>query len=237
MKPTEINHQFYEKIGLIGGMGSGATIETYRKIMKFARYEGGFSPHLIINNLPQENIFDQLEESVATMICHGIEDLASAGASVVGISCNTAHIYIKSIKAEAERRQIKFVNMIDSVVNHCGRSGYRRVGILATPKGCEIYRHAIKAGEMEDIEPSPEHQHGVNQVIRAVLEGRIGPEQRHCLERVRVRMYEQGCDTVILGCTELPLVFGESAPAGYVCSISLLAESLLQAACPLNQPK
>ncbi|MDB5989205.1 MAG: hypothetical protein JWQ10_608 [Herbaspirillum sp.] len=45
-------------------------------------------------------------------------------------------------------------------------------------------------------------------------------------------MYEQGCDTVILGCTELPLVFGESAPVGYVCSISLLAESLLQAACP-----
>ncbi|MDB5989204.1 MAG: aspartate/glutamate racemase family protein [Herbaspirillum sp.] len=123
MKLAEINHQFYEKIGLIGGMGSGATIETYRKIMKFARYEGSFSPHLIINNLPQENIFDQLEENLATMICHGIEDLASAGASVVGISCNTAHIYIKSIKAEAARRQIKFVNMIDSVVDHSGKAG------------------------------------------------------------------------------------------------------------------
>ena len=184
--------------------------------------------------MPQENIFDQLEDSLATMICHGIEDLANAGVSVVGISCNTAHVYTKSIRVETKRRKIEFVSIIDSVINHCVRSGFQRIGILATPKGCDIYREAIRAGSMVDVLPSFEQQQEINQVIRAVLEGRSGYSQRECLDGVKDCMYEQGCETVILGCTELPLVFGDLTPTGYISSITVLAESLLQVAHRLN---
>lgn len=231
---SKMNSESCKKIGLIGGMGSAATIATYRKIIEISQKDSKLSPHLIINNLPQENIFDQLEDSLATMICHGIEDLANAGVSVVGISCNTAHAYTKSIRFEVKRRNVEFVSIIDSVINHCVRSGFQRIGILATPKGCDIYREAIRAGSMVDFVPSFEQQQEINQVIRSVLQGLSGQSQRECLDRVKDCMYEQGCETVILGCTELPLVFGDLVPTGYICSITVLAESLLQVSRRLN---
>jgi aspartate racemase len=55
--------------------------------------------------------------------------------------------------------------------------------------------------------PSPDERKEINRIIMDELVcGVVNPDAVAYLERVIVRLQAQGCDAVVLGCTELPLI-------------------------------
>ena len=64
-----------------------------------------------------------------------------------------------------------------------------------------------------------------------LVRGIFRPESVSCLQRVTFRMKAEGCDAVVLGCTELPLVMGdENSPLPVLDSTRLVARAALRRA-------
>ena len=109
-------------IGIVGGVGTYAGIDLYRKIYQHtdARTDQDHLPVVLVS-VPEkvldrtEFLLGEVEENPGIAIAGIINTLGSAGAEVIGIPCNTAHSPV--IFNEIQNRipeNIKLLNMIDS---------------------------------------------------------------------------------------------------------------------------
>jgi aspartate racemase len=76
------------------------------------------------------------------------------------------------------------------------------------------------------------HDKYMHELVHGVFE----PEAVACFQRVIERMKSQGCDAVILGCTEIPLIMNDSnASLPTLDSTRLLARAALRRAALLER--
>jgi len=85
---------------------------------------------------------------------------------------------------------------------------------------------------MEYVRPTPPEREEINRIIfDELVYGVIRPEAAAYLQGVIRRMQEQGCEAVILGCTELPLLISDAnSPLPTLDSTRLLARAALRRA-------
>ena len=104
------------------------------------------------------------------------------------------------------------------------------VGLLGTPltlRSC-IYQEALQKECVSCVIPNKESFLILDRIIRNVIRNNITKEDGRRLIKIADRLKKQGAEGIILGCTELPLVF----PSGYSLpvynSVAILAKSLLR---------
>lgn len=208
------------KLGLVGGIGPEATIPYYHDIVYGVqrKLNKPFFPQLTIESLScfelipmsAEGRYKELKE----YLLGAIRNLAAAGADFGALACNTAHIVFEELQAESP---IPLVSIVEVTLAEAQRLGIKRAGLLgtaATMKEDFFKKPFIEAG-IDIVTPFEDEAAAIAQKILDELElGIVKQETVELFCRVVDRMAEDSqIEAIILGCTEIPLVFqGVSLP-------------------------
>lgn len=202
-----------KKLGLIGGTGPESTLIYYREITKGAaeRNRGRF-PYLTIESMSVFDVLDYCrrgdEEGLAAYLLAGIQSLAGAGAQFAALTGITPHIVMDSLR---ERSPIPIVSMIDTARAYAEKKGFRRLLLLGTLPTMEgtFFRKAFEKSGIRIITPDEADRRYIAEKIETELEyGRVEERTREKMRKIAVRAMErEGAEAVVLGCTELPLIF------------------------------
>jgi aspartate racemase len=235
-------------IGIVGGVGTFAGIDLYRKIYKHAdaRTDQDHLPLALVSvpaKVLDRTMFLQgeVEENPGIAIAVIINTLASTGAEVVGIPCNTAHSPV--IFDEIQHRipgNIKLLNMIEEVGRHISTTypEIRKAGIMATTGTylSKVYSDVLSTFNIEAIYPEESMQK--SRVHPAIYDKSYGikafsdpvsDRSRNDLLEVALSLVHQGSEAIILGCTEIPLAIPEIRieQSIVIDSVQILAQALI----------
>src|SRR6185369_1141171 len=112
------------------------------------------------------------------------------------------------------------------------RSGYRCLALTGTRwlVDSEVYPQQLAARGLEYLRPAAAERDEINRIIMEELTcGVVKPESIARFQQVVGRMKEAGCDAVVLGCTEIPLIMSDSnSPLPTLDSTRLLARAALR---------
>lgn len=221
-------------LGIIGGVGPLATMFIGEMIVRLTRATKDQDHiHTIIDNdttIPDRTayILDSTKENPIPVIQKDAVKLATAGAEVICIPCNTAHTFYDDI---AKASPVPVLHMIRETAKRAAKLGAKRVGILATDGTVfsKVYQIALLEQGIEPVLPNEAIQTKVMSVIyEYVKAGRdVTMEQ---WDEIAQHMQDLQCDQVILGCTELSIVNKDLKLGNYyIDSLIVLAESAIKA--------
>ena len=94
----------------------------------------------------------------------------------------------------------------------------------------EVYPEKLNALGIEAVRPSPDERAEISRIIMdELVRGIFKAEGVACFQRVIGHLQQPGCDAVVLGCTEIPLIIDDSnSPLPTLDSTRLLARAALQ---------
>jgi len=157
--------------------------------------------------------------------------LSNIGADFLICPDNTIHQALGHIEA---RLPLPWVHIAEVVAAEAVERGFRRLGLTGTRWLVEsaVYPEKLGARALEYVRPSPEELNEINRIIMEELVcGVVRPEAVAFHQRVINRMRDQGCDAVVLGCTEIPLIINdENSQLPTLDSTRLLARAALRRA-------
>jgi len=192
-------------IGILGGMGPEATAELYMNIVRIfqkkygAKYDKDFPP-MIIYSLPIPDVVEESEDksSVVKLLVEGVRKLESAGADFIVIACNTVQLYLQQMQNAIK---IPIISIASEAIRAAKRKGYSAVGLLATELTLNgLYDDECLKQNIQLIKPNKKQRKIVTKAIMNVLEGKSNMKKE--LKKI---VRELQAETIILGCTELPL--------------------------------
>jgi aspartate racemase len=204
------------KLGVVGGVGPAATVDFLQKVVRNTPAHRD-QDHLkvLIEQNPQ--IPDRTEHLLGkgpdpTLALYATCMRLQAGAAdLIAIPCNTAHAFIGLIQPHLD---IPIVNMLTATVNHVGESfpALREVGLLATTGtlASGIYHRALRERGLREVVPPPPLQERMMNAIYGPEGIKAGFTIGRCVDEIDAVINElasRGVRVVILGCTELPLLF------------------------------
>lgn len=219
---------------VLGGMGPQASVEFYRLMIDKAQRSFGVQyndeyPEVIVHSLPVPDfISDQTKRGIALeMLQQRLSLLSPDVYQSFAIACNTAHLLAPELVAGTS---IKFVSMIDEVGKRLHGSGASRVGLLASPVTIDsrLYQNALHSYCIQTIVPEKSELPIIETAIRSVIANEAATIHKKSIEDIADRLIERGADFVVLGCTELPVIFRNDMPSMYVSSTECLAQALLE---------
>lgn len=168
---------------------------------------------------------------VAELMLSSAEKLARAGADFLICPDNTIHRAFDLVEHRSPR---PWLHIAREVAADAKRHGYKRLAVLGTKYLMEgpVYREALKAAGIEHRVPSAEQRARINQIIfDELVNGQFLPQSlAYHLDVIR-GLKNEGCDAVVLGCTEIPLLVSpEASPLAALDSTRLLARAAVRKA-------
>ena len=205
-------------IGIIGGMGPGATADLYIKIVREfqtrlnAKYDKDFPP-MVIMSVPIPDHVEKTEDidKARDILIEAAQTAEKAGADLISIPCNTAHYAWSDIQSAVS---IPVLNMIQETARYLKEKDLQRVGLLATQATVNfgLYQKELRALGIRTILPDEAEMRLVTQSIVDVMAGRARDQTKRRLEVVMKRLLKKGAQVIVLGCTELPLILSNDDP-------------------------
>ena len=108
---------------------------------------------------------------------------------------------------------LPWLHIAEVVAEQAVARGFRRLGLTGTRwlVNSEVYPEKLATYGLEYLRPSPAEREEINRIImNELVYGIFKPEAVAYLQQVIHRLKERGCDAVVLGCTELPLILNDS---------------------------
>ena len=167
------------------------------------------------------------------------QKLQGIGADFLICPDNTIHQALPHILA---RSPLPWLHIAEVVAAAAVTRGYKRVGLTGTRwlVESEVYPEKLSALGIACVRPSVSEREEINRIIMEDLVcGVVKPTALAYLQGVIGRMKAEGCDAVVLGCTELPLILDDSnSPLPTLDSTRLLAREALRHAVqePASEP-
>jgi aspartate racemase len=169
--------------------------------------------------------------AVAELMLASAEKLARAGVDFLICPDNTIHQVFDLVEHRSPR---PWLHIAREVASEAQRRQYNRLAVLGTRYLMEgpVYRDALKATGIEHRVPGPEQRARINQIIfDELVTGQVLPRSLAYYVEVIRSLKDEGCDGVVLGCTELPLlVTPESSPLPTLDSTRILARAAVRKA-------
>jgi aspartate racemase len=170
--------------------------------------------------------------SVAEMMLQSAQKLARAGADVLICPDNTIH---QAMGLVEPRSPLPWLHIADVVAKAAMARGFRRLAITGTRwlVASEVYPEKLRAHGIEYERPSDAERDEIHRIIvEELVHGILKPDAVAAFQRIIGRMKDDGCDAVILGCTEIPLLMNDgNSPLPVLDSARLLARAALRRAC------
>jgi aspartate racemase len=163
-------------------------------------------------------------EGVGEMMLSSARKLAAMGADFLICPDNTLHQALPYVEP---RSPLPWLHIANAVANEAAARGYRRVGLTGTRWLMEgpVY-------PKEYLRPNAAEREEINRIIMdELVRGVFKPSAVEYFQHVFARMKDAGCDAVVLGCTEIPLVMSDAnSPLPTLDSTRLLARAALRRA-------
>lgn len=225
-----------KKLGVIGGMGPEATSFYYARLIERTEASSD-QEHIDTIILSHATMPDRTQailtghkEPFLKAITKDARDLERLGVSNIAIPCNTSHYFLDEIQAATK---VPVINMIEDSIRYVMESypDAKRIGIMGTDGTIQAgtyHRECEKKG-LTAVSPGIEYQKDMMSLIYDdIKSGRTGDPDK--FTRAYKNLMDQGCDAVILACTEIS-VFKEHYPVPANCIDAmdvLVKESILR---------
>jgi len=223
-------------IGIVACSAEGASL-CYRSIcQEGAHLMGKYShPEITMHTHPLSEYIRYIEvgdwDGVANLMSSSAEKVARAGADFAICPDNTIH---QAYDQAVEKSPIPWLHIAEVVAAEAKRKKYKCLGVLGTRWLMEgpVYPAKLAASELPHMIPEPEDRARINEIIfTELVEGRFTYESRDYFAEAIDRLKNRGCDAVVLGCTEIPLlVTPETSLLPTLDSTRLLAKAALKIA-------
>ena len=170
-------------------------------------------------------------QGVGELMLHSARALARAGADFLICPDNSIHAAFSYVEP---RSPLPWLHIAEVVAAEAGARGFRRVGLTGTTwlVRSSVYPEKLAAQGIEWVRPSDAECDEVGRIIMdELVAGVFKPKSTAYLRRVIESFRRQGCDAVVLGCTEIPLVVSDRNSAlPTLDSTRLLARAALRRA-------
>lgn len=168
---------------------------------------------------------------VADIMLASADKLARIGASFLICPDNTLH---QALPHVLPRSPLPWLHIAEVAADEAVARGFRRIGLTGTQwlVDSSVYPEKLEARGLKYVRPTPAERAECNRIIMDELVcGAFKPESVAYFQQVIGRLKEQGCDAVVLGCTEIPLIIGDgNSPLPTLDSTRLLARAALKRA-------
>lgn len=202
-----------KRIGIIGGLGPESTLEYYRMIIDaFKTEDGGFHyPEVIIYSVDlgaaMEMFAQENWDDLAEMLIDKTRALHAAGAEFAAIASNTPHLVFDQVAAASP---LPMLSIIEAVLAHVLAKGFTKPGLLGTKltMSSDLFQRVFEPAGISLVVPDIDDQELTQERLFSEIElGVFTDSTRNELLAVIDKMIAaHGIDSVILGCTELPLI-------------------------------
>ena len=170
-------------------------------------------------------------KGVGELMLSSANKLAKIGADFLICPDNTIH---EALPLVLPHSPLPWLHIAEVVAAEAVARGFRRLGITGTRwlVDSEVYPQALTARGLGYLRPNAAERAETNRIImEELVYDRFKPESVAYYQRVIARMKDEGCDAVILGCTEIPLIISDAnAPLPTLDSTRLLARAALRRA-------
>ena len=170
-------------------------------------------------------------EGFAGLLLESAERVAHAGADFAICPCNTAHEAFKFMK---QRSPIPWLHIVEVVADAAAARGLTKLGILGSRFLMEgnLYRDGLSERGIEAVIPNAEDRERINTLILdELVKGTLKNSTREYFRRVASELASKGCDAVVMGCTEIPLILGpEDVEVPLLDSTRILAKAAVEEA-------
>jgi aspartate racemase len=168
---------------------------------------------------------------VAELMLASADKLAKGGADFLICPDNTIHQAFDLVEHRSPRPWLHIAREVAAEAKQCG---YRRLGVLGTRYLMEgpVYPAALHAAGIEYRIPSAVEREQLNQIIfDELVDGQFFARSLSYYVDVIRALKDDGCDAVVLGCTEIPLLVSpEASPLPTLDSTRLLAKAAVRRA-------
>ena len=170
-------------------------------------------------------------QGVGELMLASANKLAQIGADFLICPDNTIHQALPYVQA---RSPIPWLHIAEVVAEAAVGRGFKYLGLTGTRwlVDSEVYPEKLEARGLEYLRPSAAERDEINRIIMDELVcGVFKPDAVAFHRQVIGRMKDQGCDAVVLGCTEIPLIMNDgNSPLPTLDSTRLLARAALRRA-------
>lgn len=166
---------------------------------------------------------------VAKLMLSSAQNLASIGAQFAICPDNTIHQAFELVAAESP---IPWLHIAEAVANEAKTRGVKTLAIIGTKylMTGPVYPETLRKFSIACQIPEEPDRERINTIIfKELVNGVFTDESRLYFNAVIQKMKDQGCDGVVLGCTEIPLIVNENdCPLPTLDSTRLLARAALK---------
>ncbi|HST12455.1 MAG TPA: amino acid racemase [Terriglobales bacterium] len=168
---------------------------------------------------------------VAELMMSSAEKLARAGADFLICPDNTIHQAFDLVEHRSPR---PWLHIAREVACEATRRHHKRIGVMGTRSLMEsrVYPETLKAAGLDYRIPNTPQREKINHIIfDELVNAQFLPRSQAYFTEVIHSLKDEGCDAVVLGCTEIPLIVTqESSPLPTLDSTRLLARAALRKA-------
>jgi aspartate racemase len=170
-------------------------------------------------------------EDAGRLLLGSAQKLVDAGADILICPDNTLHQALDLVR---DQSPVPWLHIAEEVSALAAARPFERLGILGTRYLMEgpVYRSRLSIDGIGCEIPGAKEREGINAIIFGELVyGRFEDRARQYFREVIHGLGERGCDAVVLGCTEIPLLISEAdSPLPALDSTRILARAALREA-------
>jgi aspartate racemase len=170
-------------------------------------------------------------QGVADLMLSSAHKLAKTGADFLISPDNTIH---RAFDLVAPRSPLPWLHIVEQVAAEAQRRGFRKLALTGTKYTMEgpVYPEKLSAAGIEYLVPPADERARIDDIIMdELVNGIFTDASRAYFQQVIGRLSHEGCDAVILGCTEIPLILDDStSPLPTLDSTRILARAAIRKA-------
>ena len=176
-----------------------------------------------------EHIYRDDWQGVADLMLSSANKLAKCGAEFLISPDNTVH---QAFEFVLPRSPLPWLHIVEEVAAVAKSRDYRRLAITGTKYIMEgpVYPQVLDACGIEHLVPQADERARIDAIIfDELVNGILTAESRAYFQQVIGGMSHKGCDAVVLGCTEIPLLIDDvTSPLPTLDSTRILALAALR---------
>lgn len=198
-------------LGLVGGLGVGATVHYYRELVKEHAALGAVA-NIVMVHADMQRVLGEAgagrTAELAAYLAALISRMARAGAEVAAIPAVTPHICALEL---ARLSPIPIVNLIDVIAEEIRARRIRRVAMFGTRFSVESRMFGQLKG-IDVVLPQPDEISFVHETYLAMANAQHATDQQYRdLRQLAFTLIERdSVEAIVLAGTDLSLVFNEA---------------------------
>jgi len=225
-------------IGIVAVSAEGAALCYRTMCVEGAALFGPYDhPEITMHTYPLAEYMPHIGkdrwDEVGRLLLSSASKLAKTGADLLVCPDNTVHQGLDLVRAQSP---VRWLHIAEEVADVAAKRRFRRLGVLGTRYLMEgpVYPTRLAERDLACEIPDRSDRDRVNSIIfDELVMGELEQASRRYFQDVIDKLATRGCDAVVLGCTEIPLLISEAdSRLPVIDSTRTLARAALREAMP-----